>query len=204
MEIMTRTLLDIFLGGMALAGILIAPIYGCSKHAKDKLATFHSPYAERHCTQCHLPPNIGSSQKLSPEEPTSIMGAKLSPNPWLLALPLDQLCTKCHRYDTSRQTVYGKLWIHAPSALGACIVCHSPHLSEYPYMLRRQSIRLCTDQCHSEGYMLETEVHTEPRHCLECHNPHIGMNARMLKKDFQEVWLEPKTPWVKAGAGVKQ
>ena len=52
--------------------------------------------------------------------------------------------------------------------------------------------------------MLETEVHTEPRHCLECHNPHIGMNAHMLKKDFQEVWLEPKTPWVKAGAGVKQ
>ena len=204
MEIMTRTLLDIFLVGMAIAGILIAPIYGCSKHPRHKLATFHAPYAGRHCTQCHLPANIGSFQKLSPEEQTTIMEAKLARNPWLLVLPLDQLCRKCHRYDTSKKTVSGKLWIHAPSAQGACIVCHSPHLSEYPYMLRRQSIRLCTDQCHSKGYMLEIEVHTEPRHCLECHNPHVGMNARMLKKDYQEMWLEPETPWVKVGAGVKQ
>jgi predicted CXXCH cytochrome family protein len=200
---MTRTPLDIFLVAMAITGILIAPLYGCSRYAKDTLVTFHSPYAERHCSQCHLPVNIGSSQKLSPEELASIMRANVAPNPWLLARPLDQLCSKCHRYDTSRLIEPEKLWIHAPTAQGACIVCHSPHLSEYPYMLRRQSIRLCTDQCHTGGYMLKTEVHTKPRHCLECHNPHIGMNARMLKKDFQEVWLQPKTPWVKAGAGVK-
>jgi len=201
---MTRKLPDIFLVGMAITGILIAPMYGCSRYAKDELVTFHSPYAERHCTQCHLPAKIGSSQKVSPEDLASILRAKSELNPWLLARPLDQLCQKCHRYNTSGQTVSGELWVHAPSALGACIVCHSPHLSEHPYMLRRQSIRLCTDQCHSGGFMLENEVHKGPRHCLECHNPHIGINAQMLKKDYQEVWLEPKTPWVEAGVGVKK
>jgi len=200
---MIRTRRDIFLMAMAIAALLIAPIYGCSQHLKPKLATFHSPYAERHCGQCHLTSNTVASQRWSSEEPTYITEAKLAPNPWLLALPLDQLCGKCHGYDTSQKTVPGKLWIHAPSALGACIVCHSPHLSEHPYMLRRQSIRLCTDQCHSDGFMLETEVHAEPRHCLECHNPHFGMNAQLLKKDYQEVWLQPKTPWVEVKEGGK-
>jgi len=190
--------------GLASAGILIYTILGCSKNGHNAYRiekpaaklNIHLPFAEGYCTQCHLPSGFSDSKKSSREEPAFSIETTAMPNPWRLVLPVDQLCMKCHGYDISEKTFAGKLWIHAPSAQGACIICHSAHHSENPYLLRNQSLRLCADRCHLEGYMMEVKVHQGSRECIECHNPHVGINALMLKKDYREVWLKPKRTWI--------
>lgn len=209
----------IFILSLAVANILISAFLGCSNHEDRKINAFfltndhntygietpapkiniHLPYAKRYCTQCHLPSGFYNPQNLYPEEPAFDFVKKAMPNPWRLVLPVDQLCMKCHRYDTSEKSFSGELWIHAPSAQGACIFCHSAHQSQNPQLLRSKSSTLCAERCHLEGYIMKVKAHQGSRECIECHNPHVGVNTLMLKKDYREVWLKPRLTWFYPG-----
>ena len=216
---MSKTHFKIFISSLGIAGILISPFLGYSNHDDRKISTFfftndhnayrieiaasqiniHLPYAERYCAQCHLPSGFHNPQKPFPEEPAFDFVGKAMPNPWRLLLPVDQLCMKCHRYDTSEKTFSGGVWIHAPSAQGACILCHSAHESQNQRLLRSKSSKLCAERCHLEGYIMKVKAHQGSQECIECHNPHFGINSLMLKKDSREVWLEPRQIWIYTG-----
>lgn len=217
---MSKKHFKIFILSLGIAGILMSPFLGCSNYEDLKISAFfspndhnayriektapqiyiHLPYAMRYCTQCHLPSGFSNPQKTFPEEPAFDFVAKAMPNPWRLLLPVDQLCMKCHRYDTSEKTFSGKVWIHAPSAQGACIFCHSAHESQDPHLLRSKSSTLCVKRCHLEGYIMKVKAHQGSRECIECHNPHVGINSLMLKKDYREMWLKPRQTWLYTGS----
>ena len=183
-----------FIPCLAVTFILISLILGCSiKKTAGKLY-FHPPFSKKYCTQCHLSSGFSVTQKASPAE-LALIKAKAMPYQPRLVLPVDQLCLKCHGYDTSEKTFPGKLWIHAPSAQGVCIFCHCAHQSQSRHLLRSRSSRLCTEQCHLGGYFLQGKVHQGSQECIECHNPHFGINSLTLRKDYREMWLSPIQTW---------
>jgi predicted CXXCH cytochrome family protein len=72
--------------------------------------------------------------------------------------------------------------MHGPVAEAECLLCHSPHESSVPHLLRMRSPRLCV-QCHVVG----TTLGTRPEHqdakadCLECHVGHGSTKHGLLK-----------------------
>lgn len=74
------------------------------------------------CTTCH--------------EVTSAKGVTLIS----LVSPADELCFTCHQKSSDKH-------LHAPYAQGDCIVCHSPHSSNWPDHLLASPQNICMG-CH--------------------------------------------------------
>ena len=122
------------------------------------LVQTHAPYRDRKCRACHE----GFSAQV-------------------LRTPEQGLCAACHG-DPTRQYRY----VHGPVAAAACLMCHHPHLSKEPALLRVPAETVCF-RCH-EGSGLGAGGH-HPRDergivggCLECHDPHGGADPMFLRK----------------------
>ena len=211
---MRKKYFNMFILGLVITGILMSPILGCSKQELRQIKAFffsndhtaygtekpagklyfHPPYSNNYCTQCHLSSGFPGTQKASPAE-LALIKAKAMPYSPRLVLPVNQLCMKCHGYDYSEKTFAEGLWMHAPSAQGACTFCHCAHQSQNRHLLRSGSSRLCTERCHLEGFSMQKKVHRGSKECIECHNPHFGINSLTLKKDYREMWLTPILTW---------
>ena len=57
-----------------------------------------------------------------------------------LVSPKDELCFTCHEKPTDGV-------VHGPYAKGQCVLCHDPHVSDFPNQLRAEGNALCLG-CH--------------------------------------------------------
>ena len=114
----------------------------------------HSPYKEKQCDVCHDPNHRAD-----------------------LTQALPDLCYNCHANFNTKYT-----YLHGPVASGACIECHSPHLSKNKKLLVRENQDLCL-YCHEKTDVLKNEVHKEigETNCTDCHNPHGGDDKYIFK-----------------------
>jgi DmsE family decaheme c-type cytochrome len=105
------------------------------------------------CLQCH---NETKSQFLKPFHHKVIEGAmKCSDchNPHggfeqkqaRLATGTDAACVKCH---TDKQGPF--VYEHAPLKLEGCTICHTPHGSSNPRLLKRNNVAQLCIECHSD------------------------------------------------------
>ncbi|MCG3180778.1 MAG: hypothetical protein BIFFINMI_03141 [Phycisphaerae bacterium] len=128
-----------------------------SAAANVKPQFIHAPYRDRNCLPCHevATPQTGLTANMT-------------------------ICGKCH-------AVYGQFgaaeWVHGPTALGLCGLCHDPHKSEYPHIIKQAQPTLCLN-CHTDPKLLG-----EPYHelaalgkavCSDCHDPHMAGNRLLL------------------------
>ena len=134
-------------------------------------ATFqHAPFKEQECQSCH------TSDKPSGTDITS---------------EAPELCYNCH--DT-----YSGTFVHSPSSLGECLLCHNPHGSENEFFLNEKEPDLCY-LCHDqiEKKMTDTQNAThEPAvdNCTACHNPHASeVGTTLLKKKMKPLCTECHT-----------
>ncbi len=107
----------------------------------------HRPYKEKECTKCHDTSKLGG-----------------------LILPRKELCLKCHDYII--KGAYG----HAPAVAGDCLVCHLPHDSVYPSLLKQKKTTIC-GLCHVErrtAQSLHERAAQAKIACSDCHDPHAG------------------------------
>ncbi len=139
----------------------------------------HGPYAADDCSQCHEMAEGGFSFG------NSDAVAKKSIVPGQFVRTPVELCVACHTSKSSVAAQAAGLRLHGPAWL--CTNCHQPHSSRQRYLLKTAAGKLCL-QCHGAGFIQDTELHAGLTDCLECHNPHLGMNARMLRDDFEEVF----------------
>lgn len=114
------------------------------------------------CTDCHDPHN-GANDFLLQE------------------LTVNETCYTCH---AEKQGPY--LWEHAPAAEN-CSLCHRPHGSNHPALLKKRPPLLC-QQCHSPEGHPSTAYTSEQtgnsfsnrfmlgRACLNCHSQVHGSN----------------------------
>jgi len=107
---------------------------------------------------------------------------------------LENICKKCHKGITE-----GKFG-HEPVSTGNCTICHNPHASSAPSLLREPSWLLCT-HCHTDK---SSGVHvlvgidrgshpTKGAHdpsqpgkqfsCVSCHNPHSADNKALFSRN---------------------
>jgi predicted CXXCH cytochrome family protein len=137
---------------------------GCHEPLAKKLGEgriLHEP-AEDDCLDCH-DPHGGKVEAML----IDVKGEDLS-----------RLCFTCHESDIVSQESK-----HGPAALGACNMCHDPHVSNNGSLLLARGSDLCAG-CHEElaKIMEEAEYLHDPAEddCTDCHDPHSGPTDKML------------------------
>ncbi len=119
---------------------------------KPRFVSFHPPFVQRQCHSCH-----DAKQRMQ------------------VRTDLLHQCRLCHtRY-------FGDQIGHAPVAQGECAVCHEPHRSGQPDLLRMLVFDTCVD-CHDEPEDLSPDAHggENVESCTACHDPHFGV-GKLLK-----------------------
>jgi predicted CXXCH cytochrome family protein len=91
-------------------------------HSDKSKAKYVHTAVSMGCTVCHSVTSTKDSTRIT------------------LASPGDQLCFTCHPKSTDKV-------LHGPYGQGNCIVCHSPHASDFPNQLRAATQDLCMG-CH--------------------------------------------------------
>ena len=95
-----------------------------------------------------------------------------------LLAPGKELCLRCHSF------VFAKQYVHHAIELWGCVICHRPHGSDYPYLLRDPLPLLCFG-CHIEKDILAMDAHRDQKQqCTGCHDPHMSWNKYLLKKEL--------------------
>jgi len=152
------------------------------------MGTFsHGPFGAGQCYYCHETYETVGFRKFGYKKPDDApkQGQGISGR---LVMPLRKLCLNCHVQKSIQSAFENSLYLHGPVAEGSCTICHNPHMSSSPYMLlKEKTTELCT-QCHSKGYIQETEGHVKGEECTACHNAHMGADSFLLKKDFDEAF----------------
>jgi DmsE family decaheme c-type cytochrome len=99
-----------------------------------------------------------------------------------LAVGIDQSCVKCH---SNKQGPF--VFEHAPLKLEGCTVCHIPHGSANPKMLKRATVRQLCMECHTgliNQLSPEAGNHNQAlvryQQCTVCHSAIHGSNSSSL------------------------
>lgn len=123
----------------------------------------HLPYAQKDCEACHVADfRRGSGFSIRVPE---------------LRLPAEKLCLSCHEAEQGAST-------HGPSASGSCLICHVPHHSANPSLLRYPEQRgLCTE-CHTGPFFASAAEHEawSGQDCTACHDPHAAPHPALLRE----------------------
>lgn len=145
------------------------PCYGCHRSITTP-SHVHGPVGTFSCAWCHA---LGGDPKYSTPKRDAT------------------LCGECHVETMKR--VRGWKLRHGPVDVGMCEICHDPHGSEEPYLMRRPVNELCLS-CHedvakgihvvrttrNESHPLSGKPDMNPNRqgldiaCISCHNPHGG------------------------------
>ena len=136
----------------------------------------HGPVALAGCLVCHDPHGGDNQNFLWAEDPL-------------------ELCIACHDDKESLVTTNVRSeQVHGIIPKRGCVVCHDPHATENPFMLKQPVNVLCSG-CHfwldktKRGHPVdnhpvaapsEMRVKGKPLRCTSCHNPHSSSYVYML------------------------
>lgn len=116
--------------------------------------------AAESCDTCHTP-----TAERHPEP--GVRGFELAEMP-------PALCAQCHDVEATAAHV------HPPFARGSCTVCHSPHASNQPKLLRRAVAEVCR-HCHADpAAVARPHGPVTAGDCTACHAPHQATAAKLL------------------------
>lgn len=122
-------------------------VFGQTKNKQPQTGVNHEKSISQFCVGCH-DPHYSAGDKNS----------KIKGNS----------CTGCHKDFAASNS-------HSADGRQKCAVCHEPHGSPNPAMLRAPKEKLCTG-CHSGLSTVNTassmHVPLKNESCLECHDPH--------------------------------
>ena len=213
-EIVTQRRLQIFLESELRQEVQYPPV-------KFSSYTFHSKPNEAHCTGCHnmepMPADLTPGKPA--DSPCYTCHAEKKANVFIHYPNRKWLCLICHRVGTDEQrytttpTDRDSCYLchsdllnkwqkkhseHGPTATGKCSLCHDPHSSGNPALLKMQTTDLCI-KCHADK---ESGAHviagffgkghpvrgvSDPLQpdreftCAGCHDPHAGDTPNLLR-----------------------
>lgn len=151
-----------------------SPCHTCHSR-KNSTTVTHHPAVQWNCFSCH----------------EVLRGKRKYTTP----KPDQTVCYPCHNYEV-RDWKKKKL-MHGPTAVGHCTLCHNPHGSDWPALLKMQTTDLCIN-CHNDkasgvhviaGFygkghpvrgVRDPFVQGKEFTCAGCHNPHAGDSQNLL------------------------
>ena len=114
----------------------------------------------------------------------------------------ENICLDCHYFETD-----GVLSLHGPFIDGACLDCHDAHQSEFMYLMKMETGKLCLF-CHNKEIQTENKsIHSISKdltegndiheavadgECTTCHTGHTAVNHFLLLGKY------PRSQYVKA------
>lgn len=153
-------------------GRLVIPPYKCvmchEPHASKRKslirAKLHRPLTQRMCTSCHWGGDEG-----------------------LRVTDVAVKCRKCHSFIDD---LYDRgASIHPPVNQGKCVICHQPHMSDEPSLLRISQVETC-GKCHDAARPPDgRQRHPAAETCTDCHNPHGGELRKFLAAEPPELCI---------------
>ncbi len=168
-------------------------------HDKDRLLaqTYHQQGDVSDCCGCHDPHSAGNGLLLADSETYARSHPPLLPAPsghaaWdqsfcatchlatksnALVDDVDQKCLGCHnKADLAPPGVA----LHAPVAMGRCTLCHTPHRSPLPHLVKPQAEKTCYT-CHSADELTPPHPEVVRADCTICHRGHYSERPHLLK-----------------------
>ena len=133
----------------------------------------HGPVANKLCLACH----------------------QQSVKPWRIGFPpskIEVICFSCHM---GKSALHSRKYLHGPTIVGGCTLCHDPHGGDKRYFLWAEgSLELCIT-CHSDKENLVKKDDRLPyvhdviprRGCVICHDPHASDNLFVLKMPINQL-----------------
>lgn len=150
----------------------------------DFLQSSHNFYTSKNCEECHYAFSIRTFGEIQPFK--ELEDVARESKDFNREQPVHiKSCESCHEKLSAPYAIKHNLWRHAPISKGNCTVCHVPHQSKYPKLLKDTSDQLCV-MCHSEGNITRSKSHKNLKSCMTCHNPHLGRDKNLLLIDYQE------------------
>jgi len=132
-----------------------ARTYRRNRNALQRLGSTHPDWGEGQCSLCHL------------EEQSNAVIEHV-----------DQVCLTCHE-DVKEQS--GTNELHQAVKDDRCTVCHTPHTSPRPKLIRPFAEQLCVS-CHDLTAELSPQHPTVSRvDCLLCHAGHESGRPHLLR-----------------------
>lgn len=151
----------------------------CHKDKGEAKSVRHFPFAQGRCMLCHRPHGSDFAKLL--RKPSSVLCRDCHNK-----LPLAGEVTKISQkkvveekelfYITSKKVNGGSddVYVHGAVKTGRCSVCHDPHQTDNPRMLKfSETAKLCF-QCHSDDLTGRNSIHPPAGDgtCDACHSPH--------------------------------
>ncbi|MFC1855345.1 cytochrome c3 family protein [Thermodesulfobacteriota bacterium] len=118
-------------GVLTFDGESIGCLSGGCHSAFSRKKVVHKPITDGKCGACHKIISGKKEGETGPDYELSFSGISL--------------CTSCHSGEK-----YNKKKLHAHSVKDLCLVCHNPHSSDFPGILRAEENKLCV-KCHRTG-----------------------------------------------------
>lgn len=124
--------------------------------------SFHGPYLQGKCDICHASGFFGSTEGVERR----------------LSVAKEELCTRCHYPKEQFKGEYR----HGPADAGQCFMCHDPHRSKLPHLLRASGYDLC-GRCHTQETVAIMDQHRQENgdDCVRCHDPHAADKPKLLR-----------------------
>lgn len=146
--------------------------YPCHQQDFAEKQSQHQPASvEWLCLQCHL--SEAKKSTWSKDQPLRFTVEN--------ANDISLLCYTCH--SNIEEQVNTLPYVHGPLGMGACNLCHDPHASKWPKLLKNNATILCAS-CHDMLSILSQPfVHgvLDAQGCIACHNPHASSHPLQLK-----------------------
>ncbi len=135
--------------------LLLADSRTYRRRRRTKEIPAHTQWAKADCAKCHI---VEKSNQLVDD--------------------VDPVCLSCH--EQVLEAVPGQE-IHAPVRQGQCVLCHTPHRSSRPHLIRPSGEQICYN-CHEPGE-IRTSSHppVQRADCLFCHAGHRSEREHLLK-----------------------
>ena len=162
--------------------------------ASDLIAShLGAPLATLDCLTCHSPHGAGNEKLLAATlHPPVLEGCDTCHTGRFDELEENgksALCTMCH--SEIEDIVSGSPRPHAALEMAACTVCHNPHASPQPKLIKAADGKACFE-CHSDIAPVDGEqLHgvIAVLGCEACHEPHGGENEKLLRVTGSELCL---------------
>jgi len=180
---------------VAKQGFLCFSCHGTDPGKEVKnIKSSHTPVIDGECTKCHNPHKAKLENLLLAVYPDLCLvchkdlEAKMYPQE--TAVPAAATGEDSKTSTTAQDT---KIYVHSPSELKNCQLCHRPHFSEELALINKPIQTLC-GSCHD--YKKDTfgkahlNIDAQLMDCRKCHVPHTANNPKFFRKYIHKPFAE--------------